>query len=389
MRVAIYSDFPYRRHDGRLYAGQAFVLFLAGLAELVERLVLVGRLDPLDAPWHFPVAEGIEYKPLPYYAQASEPLSAFATMARSVPAFWRAVDDVDTVWLFGPHPLVILFALIAFARRRSVVLGVRQDYIPYVRSRHPGRRGLLFGALLIDHAFRLIARRCSVVAVGSAQAERYAHARRLLPLSVALISEGDIIPNGSAPACGGREEQMVLSVGRLDSEKNPLLLADVLADLCSDGGDWRLTVCGEGPLEDELCERLRALGVVDRAQLRGFVPAGERLHEIYRKSDLFLHTSHTEGVPQVLFEAFAAGLPVVATDVGGVAETAGDAALLIAPDDHQAAAAALRRLARDASLRAHLVDAGLHIARSHTRERQCRLVADFLCSDGRRRDASR
>ena len=55
-------------------------------------------------------------------------------------------------------------------------------------------------------------------------------------------------------------------------------------------------------------------------------------------SDVFLHVSWTEGVPQVLFEAFAAGLPVVATDVGGVAQAVDGAALLVAPGDALAAA---------------------------------------------------
>ena len=62
----------------------------------------------------------------------------------------------------------------------------------------------------------------------------------------------------------------VLSVGRLETEKNPLLLAEVLARL--DGGDWRLLICGEGPLEGELRERLRSLGVEDRAELLGYLP---------------------------------------------------------------------------------------------------------------------
>jgi glycosyltransferase involved in cell wall biosynthesis len=127
-----------------------------------------------------------------------------------------------------------------------------------------------------------------------------------------------------------------------------------------------------------LRERLRERRVQSYASLRGFVPVGPALQEIYRGSDLFLHTSHTEGVPQVLFEAFAAGLPVVATDVGGVATVADGAALLVPPDDPSAAVSALRILAADEELRARLVRAGLDIARQSTREAQCERVANFL-----------
>jgi glycosyltransferase involved in cell wall biosynthesis len=378
LRLAVYCDFPYRRHDGRLYAGQAFVLFLAGLAELVEHMVLIGRMDPLDATWHFPVPDGIEYRPLAHYAQMSEPLSVLAALSRSVRSFWRALDDVDTVWLFGPHPLAILFALLAFARRRRVALGVRQDYIAYVRNRHPGHRGLLLGALLIDRAFRLLARRCAVVAVGPTVADQYLGARRLLATNVVLVGESELLGDDEPPATSPGDELLVLSVGRLDDEKNPLLLADVLSDLRHDGRPWRMVICGEGPLEGKLKERLRGFGLDDHVDMRGFVPAGSALRVLYRSSDFLLHVSFTEGVPQVLFEAFAAGLPVVATDVGGVRAVAAGAAILISPNDARAAATALRRLADDRDLCDRQLAGGLQIARENTREEQCRRVCEFL-----------
>jgi glycosyltransferase involved in cell wall biosynthesis len=366
-----------------LYAGQAFVLFLAGLSEFVEHLVLVGRMDPLDAPWHFPVPDGIEYRALPHYGQVSEPLSVLAALGRTVRSFWRALDDVDTVWLFGPHPLAVLFALLAMARRRRVALGVRQDYIAYVRNRHPGRHGLLLGALLIDRAFRLLARRCAVVAVGPTIAGQYTAARRLLATNVVLVGESELLDEGEQPATSNGDELVVLSVGRLDDEKNPLLLADVLADLRHDGRPWRMIICGDGPLEGQLRERLRAYGLDDHVEMRGFVPVGPALRALYRSSDFLLHVSFTEGVPQVLFEAFAAGLPIVATDVGSVAAVSGDATLLVAPDDAHLAAGALRRLVDDPELCTRQVTSGLKIARENTREEQCRQVIDFLTTEDR------
>jgi glycosyltransferase involved in cell wall biosynthesis len=120
------------------------------------------------------------------------------------------------------------------------------------------------------------------------------------------------------------------------------------------------------------------MDLVDRAELRGFLPFGSQLRELYRSSDAFLHTSLTEGVPQVLFEAFAAGLAVVATDVGGVAETVDHAALLVPPDDAAAAATALRRLSTDRHLRERNVKAALAIVGAQTREGLCRRIVDFL-----------
>ncbi len=357
------------------------MVFLLGLSELVEHLVLIGRIDPTDAPWHFPLPDEVSYRPLPHYERMSEPLGVLGALGRSVRRFWRVLGEINVVWLFGPNPLAILFALLAIGRGRQVVLGVRQDYLAYVRNRHPDRRHLQFGALLLDRAFRLLARRCAVVAVGPTVAEQYAAARRLLATSVVLVGEEDVLREGEPPASSRGQELVVLSVGRLDDEKNPLLLADVFAELREDGRPWRMIICGEGPLEEPLRDRLHMLGVDDdRVELRGFVPTGPALRETYASSDFLLHVSLTEGVPQVLFEAFAAGLPVVATDVGGVAAVAEDAALLVAPNDPIAAAAALRRLAEDSALRHAMVRAGLRLARAHTRETQCREVVGFIAS---------
>jgi glycosyltransferase involved in cell wall biosynthesis len=170
---------------------------------------------------------------------------------------------------------------------------------------------------------------------------------------------------------------MLLSVGRLDAEKNPLLLADALAQLRAQDPRWRLVVCGSGSMESALAERLDALGVGAHAELRGYVPF-ERLGGLYRESHAFLHVSWTEGFPQVILEAFAAGLPVVATDVGGIAETVGDAVLLIPPGDAACAAAAVARVADDPAVRARLVQAGLHWAEQRTLESETHRVAAFI-----------
>ena len=170
----------------------------------------------------------------------------------------------------------------------------------------------------------------------------------------------------------------LLSVGRLETEKNPLLLADVLARLDAEGPRWHLTVVGDGPLRAPLAQRLEQLGVAERADLRGYVPHDDGLTDAYRDSEILLHVSWTEGLPQILFEAFAAGLPVVATDVGGIRAAVGEATELIPPGDADAAARALETLRADAALRAQRTRSGLALARAHTLEAETARLAAFL-----------
>jgi glycosyltransferase involved in cell wall biosynthesis len=197
---------------------------------------------------------------------------------------------------------------------------------------------------------------------------------------VSLVSERDLVEPDEAlkRRTYDGDTLVALSVGRIEREKNPLLLADALAQLRALDPRWRLVVCGEGPMEGDLRARLRELGVEEHADLRGYVPIDGELPELYRSSHALLHISWTEGVPQVLFEAFAAGLPVVATAVGGVADAAGDAALLVPPGEADPPAEALARVGSDADLRRRLVEAGAARVREHTTEAECRRVADFL-----------
>jgi glycosyltransferase involved in cell wall biosynthesis len=376
IRVAVYTDYAYHRDGGGLSAERAFALFLNELAQRVDELVLLGRVHPQPGGGRYRIDPAIRFVELPWYGRLTSPVRSVGAMVRSLRRCAPVLDGVDAVWLLGPHPLSLLFAAQALRRRRRVVLGVRQELRVYVRSRHPRRRWIWAAGEVMERAWRLLARYTAVVVVGPQLAAQYRDAGRLLGIAISLVRTGDIAA-ARAPADADQEVR-VLSVGRLETEKNPLLLADVLARLNAGERRWRLVVCGEGPMEDELRARLQELGVADRCDLLGYVPWGDALTRCYRGSDVLLHVSWTEGLPQVLFEAFAARLPVVATDVGGIAAAVGDATLLIPPGDADAAAAALEAMVADASRRETLVERGLAHARAHTIEAETERVARFI-----------
>ena len=377
MRLGVYTDYPYQQLDDGVYAERAFAVFLARLAPRFERFTVIGRLAPPSGRGRYPLGESVEFVPLPYYPSLSEPLPVLRAMFGSIGRYWRALKQIDAVWLLGPHPVSFLFAALAILRRKRVVLGVRQDLPEYVRNRRPGRRMLLLSAWILELGFRALGRFCAVIAVGPTLADHYRHSRRLLQLTVSLVETSMLVEPGSAPQRYDGQLN-VLSVGRLDAEKNPLMLADVLALLVERDRRWRLIVCGEGTLADGLAERLRELGIEGNAELRGYVPQDGGLADLYRESQMLLHVSWTEGLPQVLFEAFAAALPVVATDVGGVREATGDAVTLVPAGDPEAAAGALQELVTDDALRERRVRAGHSLVSTATIEAECERVTEFL-----------
>ena len=103
----------------------------------------------------------------------------------------------------------------------------------------------------------------------------------------------------------------VVAVGRLDSQKGFDLLIKAFAECHRSRPEWRLTIVGEGDDRNKLEALARQLGVASAVRLQGHI--AEPI-SVLRKADLFVLSSRYEGFPNVLLEAMAAGLPVIATD---------------------------------------------------------------------------
>lgn len=377
VRLLAFTDCVYRQEGREIYTDRAFVSFLARVGQRFDQLTIVGRLDGAQGAWHYRLDPAIRFVPLPSYADLTHPAAVGRSLLRSLRRFWGALDDADCVWLLGPAPHAVAFALLARIRNRRLTLGVRQDWSAYVRGRRTQRWTHIAGDLL-ESCWRALSRGSPTVVVGPDLAANYRGAASLLEIAVSLVSTADVEAGAAAAQRSYGDDLILLSVGRLDPEKNPLLLAEAFARLRAEDSRWRLVVCGEGPVRPALEERLRELGVAEFAQLRGFVTIAGGLLEIYRSSHVFLHVSLTEGFPQVLLEAFASGLPTVATAVGGVADAAGDVALLIPPRNREAAVLAVQRLVADRALRERLVTDGLARARRQTNDREADRVARFI-----------
>jgi len=389
-RLGLYVDVAYRaqRLPGggcRLHVhpdASGFLRFAAEVGESARTLTVFGRASdrPLDAEQVLPASIGLVA--LPHYGSLRDLRAVAGGVAGTVRAMWRGLAGVDAVWVFGPHPFAIVLVLLALLRRRRVVLGIRQDTMAYFRSRLPGRRWLplMPGLAAVDAAFRLLGRRLPVTAVGDGIARRYGAPRpNVLAMTVTLMRAADI---ASAPSAERREGPLgLLTVGRIEPEKHPLLLVDALARLEADRpGAYRLTWAGTGRMEGAVRARAAELGIAHLLQLPGFVSFGPELWRLYRGADMLVHVALTEGVPQVLGEAMACATPIVATDVGGVRTALGDGAagVLVAPDDLGALVDAICRMTDDDALRRRCVEHGLVLASNASLEAESTRVARFV-----------
>lgn len=120
-------------------------------------------------------------------------------------------------------------------------------------------------------------------------------------------------------ALGLAHRRIVLSVGRFVPIKNMALLIEALAKMAPADPSLHLLLVGEGPELQSLKEQAARLDVTRAVTFAGYVPQAE-MAPYYRTADLFALGSDFDNSPNVVLEAMACGLPVVATEVGGVAE---------------------------------------------------------------------
>jgi colanic acid/amylovoran biosynthesis glycosyltransferase len=145
------------------------------------------------------------------------------------------------------------------------------------------------------------------------------------------------------------------------------------------------TIAGEGPLRSELEAQAQELGIGDKVSFPGFVSQSQ-LRELFYRSHIFLHPSergadgNQEGVPNSMLEAMASGLPVFATEHGGIPEAIehGQSGILVPEGDHEALASALLDAVANPDALAGLARAGSESVRQKFEQSaQTRKLEDY------------
>lgn len=172
-----------------------------------------------------------------------------------------------------------------------------------------------------------------------------------------IVTEG--LPRSAADAGGP-----LVFAGRLVEQKNPTMLVEVLSLLRGEG--VRLLVIGDGPLGAAMRARAEALDVLDRIEFCGALPHEAALEAIARGAVLLL-PSLWEGLPIVLLEAMAIGVPVVASAVGGVPEVVEHegTGLLVDRQAPERYAEAVRRLLHEPDLHAKITAGARRLVAEH------------------------
>jgi glycosyltransferase involved in cell wall biosynthesis len=168
-------------------------------------------------------------------------------------------------------------------------------------------------------------------------------------------------------------EKIVLNVGAVQVRKNIARLVEAFEGV---DAEWRLVLAGSaGYGNAAIQQRIAASPARERIQVLGYVTPDD-LAGWYSRASVFAFPSLDEGFGMPVLEAMAAGVPVLTSNRSALPEVAGDAALLVDPEDGEALAAQLRELTRNEDLRTGLAERGLARAQEFTWEKAARETWD-------------
>jgi len=233
-----------------------------------------------------------------------------------------------------------------------------------IRTEHslhfPGRGSALYAPLVEGPATALSDR---VICVSDAV--RASHASRMPGLASRFVTIVNGIPDLGAVRARAEvraeigvpsDAPMAFTAGSMTPAKAQHVMVEAFARMSARVPEARLVIAGDGALRADLERRIAALGIGERVKLLG---ARSDVPDLLGAADLAVVTSDWEARQLFAQEALRAGVPLVATAVGGLPELVGTAADLVPPNDLDAFDAAVRRLLDDRGARADLARRGL------------------------------
>jgi glycosyltransferase involved in cell wall biosynthesis len=364
--------------DGALYEAEgSFVRYVDSLAPYFDAIdVCAPVFQTAPAEGTRVRASNVRLTPLPFFPG---PRQFYPMLPVIYGRLRRWVDACDAVHLRVPTPAAVFAFRLARARKLPIFLLVVGDYqalLPHLPYR--GLKKLLFAAYVAfeERALTYMTRHALTFVNGAALCKKHEHAgAHVYETKTTTLQESDI--GGRADSCQSAPLRL-LTVSRIDPRKGLRELPAAVAALVQGRIDATLDIVG-APIgligEDEaraiVAEAARH-NVQDRVTLRGAVPLDE-LMKLYREYDVFvLPTRPGEGIPRVLLEAMANGLPIVTSDVSGIGSLVvnGQNGILLDDSGGLAIANAVRLLVETPHVRQRIIRQGYETARAHTLERQ-------------------
>lgn len=341
---------PFVQCDGRFFARPTFLRLTESLARHFPQVELL--FPGFDADWMPKNQAGLLEVGFPYVQVRTLPMRGgrLWRSLKQVILFWHTLPNSDLVCLDIPNESSFLALLVCRLRRKPFFVRVVGDWGRAVLLSGPPTLGRRIKAALGEWMGNFMVRQsCLVFTQGKSLYDKYAKQNQ-------AAVKSDMVHSTLMRDVYQRKDSepfhapiRLLSVSGLGVLKGLDILVEAVHLLFSRGLQVVWWCVGEGSCRPSLEKLAGTLGVADRVRFWGEVPFGPDLFELYKRADVFVQPSLTEGVPNALLEAMAHSLPVVASAVGGIPGviTNGVHGLLVTPGHADQIRDAVCRLAGD------------------------------------------
>jgi glycosyltransferase involved in cell wall biosynthesis len=390
--LIVYHRPFWRAADGSLWEREgAFSRYVESLAPHFQRILLAVPETPApcaseSAPGHRLAAPNVALAPLPFF----DGIPSFVTVLPAAgAALWRALGSADLVNLRLPTPAGSLAYGLARLRGRRTFLLVVGD-LAGVAASVPAdsfRRRLYHAYVWFEERLlQVMVEHTLTITNGDALQSKHARpGRPTFATRNSTIRREDV---GRARQSLAAPRVRLLCVSRIDPRKGLRFLPAALAVLRERGLEPSLDLLGPpvGRLGEQerqaTLTAARELGLADIVHFHGAASIEQVAHAYTEHDVLVVPSLPGEGIPRVLLEAMAAGLPIVATQVAGIPDLVhdGENGLLVPPADGPALGLAVARLVADQALRAACVAGGYATASEHTSDGQAAWIVELLSS---------
>lgn len=378
----VISHKRFHRVSGRYCSDGGFNKYIEMLSGVFDRLILAVPVDHGPPPSGLnPLADGLAaVEEVPTFKHRYPFQSLLHPIAAGRP-MWKAIRQADVVHIVVPGHVQLFGLLLSQLQRKPVFVTIVGDWEAFWDATRPGQQypRLVSVFKAIHRCFlRWILKSGPAFVYGHNLAGHY---RRwggdVVEFGDSTFTEGELRAAASMGAL--HHPVRLLYVGRLDYKKGVSVLLRAMAGLRGQGLLARLSIVGSGRDEGEFRRLVEELHLAGEVSFLGSMRMGPELWKTYGEHDVLVLPSFTEGIPKVITEAFANGLAVVATRVGGIPDLVGsDNGLLVPPDDVEALTAALATLLKEPELCLRMGRANLEVARKYTIGARARDLAHHL-----------
>jgi len=309
----------YKNGIGKIYSSDIFITFFQKL-NLNKEITALGRLSKQAFSPKYQLNKDIKFVNISYYESIRSLIITLPFyILRNAKKIILFIQTIDLLFVSASGPISILLLWLMEIKRKRVFLFIRQDTRELIKAKYHNSFIPKLIANWIESSIEKIITKnnnMTIFTFGDAIFSRYSKiSNHVIPIADSRFENSQIIsPIELSP---NKESCMnLLYVGRLAIGKGLEFLIETLYE--SPTKEFKLTIIGDGDINSDLICLVKELNLVEKVVFKGYVPFGEELLKEYSSNDVLILPSFSEGLPQVVLEAMARGVIVVATRVGGL-----------------------------------------------------------------------